>query len=120
MEKHLLMIFGRKNLDGDVRCLAHHIVHVLPVVEGDQLEGRQHGPQQVVEAGESVIWIFSNTAETDETVRTGSEFLIKYQSNSPPLVIVLHLEILMISPAKQTKIINLSVRVYTKQGKLTT
>ena len=71
-------------MDGDVRCLAHHIVHVLPVVEGDQLEGCQHGPQQVVEAGESVIWIFSNTAETDETVRTGSEFLIKYQSNSPP------------------------------------
>ena len=65
--------------------LAHHVVHILPVVEGDQLEGCQHGPQQVVEAGEAVIWIFSNTAETDETVRTGSEFLIKYQSNSPPL-----------------------------------
>ena len=64
--------------------IAHHVVHILPVVEGDQLEGRQHGPQQVVEAGESVIWIFSNTAETDETVRTGSEFLIKYQSNSHP------------------------------------
>ena len=64
--------------------MAHHIVHVLPVVQGDQLERRQHGPQQVVEAGESVVWIFSNTAETDETVRTGSEFLIKYQSNSPP------------------------------------
>ena len=103
------MIFGRKNLDGDVRCLAHHIVNVLPVVEGDQLEGCQHGPQQVVEAGESVIWIFSNTAETDETVRTGSEFLIKYQSNSPPFI-VLHLEILMISPGKQTKINNLSAR----------
>ena len=64
--------------------LAHHIVHILPVVQGDQLEGCQHGPQQVVEAGESVVWIFSNTAETDETVRTGSEFLIKYQSNSHP------------------------------------
>ena len=96
------MIFGRKNLDGDVRCLAHHIVHVLPVVEGDQLEGCQHGPQQVVEAGESVVRIFSNTAETDETVRTGSEFLIKYQSNSRP-GIVSHLEILIIPPAKQTK-----------------
>lgn len=67
------MIFGRKNLDCDERCLAHHVVHILPVVQGDQLEGRQHGPQQVVEAGEAVIWIFPNTAETDEPVRTGSE-----------------------------------------------
>ena len=69
-KKHLLMIFGRKNLDGDVRCLAHHIVNVLPVVEGDQLEGCQHGPQQVVETGEAVIWIFSNTTKADKTVWT--------------------------------------------------
>ena len=46
------MIFGRKNLDGDVRCLAHHIVHILPVVQGDQLESGEHAPEKVVKAGE--------------------------------------------------------------------
>ena len=56
--------------------IAHHVVHILPVVQGDQLEGCQHGPQQVVEASEAVIWIFSNIAETDETMWTGSEILI--------------------------------------------
>ena len=67
------MIFTRKNWDKDWRCSAYHIVNILPVVQGDQLEGSQHGPQQVVEAGEAVIWIFPNTAETDEPVRTESE-----------------------------------------------
>ena len=35
---------------GDVG--SYHVVDVLPVVEGDELKGGEHTPQQVVEAGE--------------------------------------------------------------------
>ena len=47
------MILERKNLDCDERCWAHHIVHILPVVQGDQLESGEHAPEKVVKAGEA-------------------------------------------------------------------
>ena len=53
-----------------------HVVDILPVVEGDELEGGQHGPQQVVKTCEPEVWILPDTAETDEPVRTRSEFKI--------------------------------------------
>ena len=51
-----------------------HVVHVLPVVEGDQLEGGEHGPQKVVKTCEPIVGIPTDAAETDEPVRTRSEF----------------------------------------------
>ena len=51
-----------------------HVVDILPVVEGDQLEGGEHGPQQVVKTCEPIVGILSDAAETDEPVRTRSEF----------------------------------------------
>ena len=63
------------DVDGAAGC-HDHVVHVLPVVKGDQLEGGQHGPQQVVKTCEPEVWILPDTAETDEPVRTRSEFKI--------------------------------------------
>lgn len=40
--------------------MTHHVVDVLPVVERDQLERGEHGPQEVVEVGEPVVRIFTN------------------------------------------------------------
>ena len=51
-----------------------HVVDILPVVEGDQLEGGEHGPQQVVKTREPIVGILSDAAETHEPVRTRSEF----------------------------------------------
>ena len=36
----------------------HHIVHVLPVVEGDELKSGQHRPQEVIEVGVTVVGVF--------------------------------------------------------------
>ena len=51
----------------------YHVVDVLPVVQGDELEGGEHGPQQVVEACEAVVRIFPNAVKAHKTVRTGPE-----------------------------------------------
>lgn len=40
-------------------CSPHLVVYILPVVEGDKLERRQHGPKEVIEAGVSVIRILA-------------------------------------------------------------
>ena len=54
--------------------IAHHVVHILPVVQGDQLEGCQHGPQQVVETREAEVGILADAVEANEAVGTRSEF----------------------------------------------
>lgn len=37
--------------------LAHLIVDILPEVESDELEGGEHGPEEVVEAGVAIVWV---------------------------------------------------------------
>ena len=57
-----------------VACSTDHVVDILPVVEGDELEGGEHGPQQVVETREAEVGILADTVETNEAVGTRSEF----------------------------------------------
>jgi hypothetical protein len=38
----------------------HHVVHIFPVVEGDELERCQHGPKEVIEAGVAMVWILTH------------------------------------------------------------
>ena len=45
--------------------MTDHVVNVLPVVEGDQLEGGEHGPGERVEIGESKIGIGAQTGDAD-------------------------------------------------------
>ncbi len=45
--------------------MTDHVVNVFPVVEGDQLEGGEHGPRERVEIGESEIWIGAQTGDAD-------------------------------------------------------
>ena len=52
----------------------YHVVHVFPVVEGDELESCQHRPEQVVEACEPIVGIFSNTMKAHKTMRTRPEY----------------------------------------------
>ena len=52
---------------------SYHIINVLPVVERDELEGGEHGPQQVVEAGVPVVRILSDTSQTHVPVGTRSK-----------------------------------------------
>jgi hypothetical protein len=51
----------------------HHVVDVLPVVEGDELEGCEHGPEQVVEAGEPVVGVAPNVTQASVPVGAGPE-----------------------------------------------
>jgi hypothetical protein len=39
---------------------AHHIVHIFPVVEGDELERSQHGPEEVIKAGVAMVGILTH------------------------------------------------------------
>ena len=57
-----------------VASFTDHVVDILPVVEGDELEGGQHGPQQVVETREAEVGILADTVEANEAVGTRSEF----------------------------------------------
>lgn len=44
-----------------LKCaLPHHIVHVLPVIEGNQLERGQHGPHEIIEARVAVVGILAD------------------------------------------------------------
>ena len=63
------------------RCNTDHVVHVLPVVEGDELEGGEHGPEEVVEAGEPVVGVPPDPPEAGVPVRTGSEYEILWDLN---------------------------------------
>lgn len=38
-----------------------HIINILPVVQSDELEGRQHGPHEVVEVGIPVVGVGPHT-----------------------------------------------------------
>ncbi len=51
--------------------IAHHVVDILPVVEGDELEGGEHGPEQVVKAGEPVVGVAAYAAQAGVAMRTG-------------------------------------------------
>ena len=76
----------------------HHVVDVLPVVERDQLEGGEHAPQQVVEAGEPVVGVLSNAVQAGVAVGTGPEeriwrvvlmlLLLNTQPNETQLAVV--------------------------------
>lgn len=35
----------------------YHIVHILPIIQRDELESRQHGPEEVVEVGVPVVGV---------------------------------------------------------------
>ena len=67
--------FNKKNI---VKTFAasstDHVVDILPVVEGDELEGGEHGPQPVVETREAEVGILADAVETNEAVGTRSEF----------------------------------------------
>ena len=45
--------------------MTDHVVNVFPVVEGDQLEGGEHGPRERVEIGESEIGIGAQSGDAD-------------------------------------------------------
>ena len=53
------------------QSMNHHVVYVLPVVKGDELKGGEHGPEQVVEAGEPVVGVTPNVTQAGVAVRTG-------------------------------------------------
>jgi hypothetical protein len=44
-----------------LECLLYLVVHVLPVIEGDELKGGEHRPQKVVEVGVAVVWVRAHT-----------------------------------------------------------
>lgn len=44
----------------DVVMSTHHVVDVLPVVEGNELEGGEHGPEEVVEIGVAVVRVLAH------------------------------------------------------------
>lgn len=46
----------------------HHVVHVLPVVQRDELESRQHGPHEVIEVGVAMVRILAHL-QTEEPRR---------------------------------------------------
>lgn len=39
------------------------VVDVLPIIQGNQLKGCEHRPQEIIEVGVTVVWIRAN-AET--------------------------------------------------------
>ena len=52
---------------------SYHVVNIFPVVECDQLEGCQHGPEQVVETGESVVRIPSDASKAHKPMGAGPD-----------------------------------------------
>lgn len=40
--------------------ITHHIINILPVVEGDELECSEHGPEEVVEVGVPVVRVLAD------------------------------------------------------------
>lgn len=67
-------IMGPNTVKTFVASSTDHVVDILPVVEGDELEGGQHGPQQVVETREAEVGILADAVEANEAVGTRSEF----------------------------------------------
>ena len=51
----------------------YHVVNVLPIVQGNQLKGCKHRPQQIVKTSETVIWIVTNMGQTSISCRTWSK-----------------------------------------------
>ena len=48
----------------------YHVVNVLPKVEGDELEGGEHGPQEVVEARVAKVWVVPDVGQAHVAART--------------------------------------------------
>ena len=48
----------------------HHVVDVLPVVEGDELEGGEHRPREGVEIGEAEVGIVAQARQANVVGRT--------------------------------------------------
>ena len=48
----------------------HHVVDVLPEVEGDELEGGEHGPQEVVEARVAKVGVVPDVGKAHVALRT--------------------------------------------------
>ena len=53
----------RNLLDDDL------VVNVLPIIQGNQLKGGEHRPQEIIEVGVTVVWIRAN-AETSVVLVT--------------------------------------------------
>lgn len=51
---------------------SYFIVDVFPVIEGDQLEGGEHRPEEVVETGVTVIGVSTHIRQADVTLGTRS------------------------------------------------
>ena len=48
----------------------YHVVDVLPKVEGDELEGGEHGPQEVVEARVAKVGVVPDVGQAHVALRT--------------------------------------------------
>lgn len=44
-----------------LQSIGYHIVNVLPIIEGNQLERGQHGPHEIIEARVPVVRIIAYT-----------------------------------------------------------
>ena len=60
-------------LEKQVLRNTYHVVNVLPIVQGNQLKGCKHRPQQIVKTSETVIWIVTNMGQTNISCRTWSK-----------------------------------------------
>lgn len=38
----------------------HHIINILPVIQGDELEGGEHRPEEIVEVRVTMVGVWSN------------------------------------------------------------
>ncbi len=57
-----------KEVNRQARFATHHVVHVFPVVQGDELERGEHGPEEVVEAGVAEVGVFPHVGKTNVSV----------------------------------------------------
>lgn len=53
--------------------MTHHIVDVFPVVQSDELEGCEHGPEQVIKTGVAVIRVAAHVGKTNVAIGTAPE-----------------------------------------------
>ena len=51
----------------------YHVVNVLPIVQGNELKGCKHWPQQIVKTSVTEIRIVTNVGQTNIILGTWSE-----------------------------------------------
>lgn len=83
----------------------HHIVNIFPIVQSNQLECGQHGPQEVIETGVAMVRIFADAkASVSEWTMSASgyistkQWIVRSRSNQPVAWII--------CPAENSKVIN--------------